>query len=915
MSVSEQQLREEEQPPASSVHQRKCGVHLLPSGGVNNSSSSNLEVAVGGRSVDSVVEAYLDENADFLDDYVRRKVNLGQLERWLFVGPGHQNAKLGSTGVTTGGLLSCVHGQPGQQQPLQQPRQRQRSRSFTPLRKLSASTFEEGGLATPILATTSDGQPSFLRTQATHDENAQKQLVTKPHIILTNSVQTTHSGIADRKDLLLKLLPDILASHDLQNLARTLTESVKLLMGGVDRASLLVLTSPNAFEGHSYTLHSSGQLKVHKVCSVDRLATGALTACQVLNVADLGDDLKLPPDHYRVDNALVGPLVDRNGCTIGCVQLYNKTQVTTRRCSSDNNKTLFHIEDEILFKQLLSVASKTLATVLAHQEMRLELARSEVFLELARTVFREPSRLEPTMLTILTNFLSLIDCERCQILLSDQHKPTVFKRVFDLERNDLVLNNGGDDLEAPFEGRFPINAAITGEVARTGKRINLKDATKDHRFDRGMNADAQLQHRSFLCMPIRDPDDHVLGVISLINKEISEQCDLGFTSNDERFVEAFAVFCGMAIRNAADYEKAVVSEAKLQVAFEVMNFQATSTEEEATALASLPILAAATYSVDSLDFNYLNMDDSATLTATIRMFIDLGLLSRFSVDYYTLCRWLLTVKRNYRNETVQYHNWYHAFNVTQMMFCMLTKTGFNKMFSMTDCLGLLVACICHDLDHRGTNNSFQAKMNNPLAKLYSTSTLERHHLNQCLLILNLKGNRILENLTQEEYTATLTVIESSILATDLALHFRQAPSLRALAANVNSNLKDANNRTLLQNGLMTAADLGAVTKPWPVHRAVSQLIAEEFWTQGDIERRELHVDPPPMLDRHVALSTVQIGFIDHLCMDVYENMAKFSPTLQPLVDGCLANRARWTHAEEEEQKVDQGHKEHAARNL
>jgi hypothetical protein len=27
----------------------------------------------------------------------------------------------------------------------------------------------------------------------------------------------------------------------------------------------------------------------------------------------------------------------------------------------------------------------------------------------------------------------------------------------------------------------------------------------------------------------------------------------------------------MAIRNAADYEKAVVSEAKLQVAFEVMN--------------------------------------------------------------------------------------------------------------------------------------------------------------------------------------------------------------------------------------------------------------------------------------------------------------------------------------------------------
>ena len=42
-------------------------------------------------------------------------------------------------------------------------------------------------------------------------------------------------------------------------------------------------------------------------------------------------------------------------------------------------------------------------------------------------------------------------------------------------------------------------------------------------------------------------------------------------------------------------------------------------------------------------------------------------------------------------------------------------------------------------------------------------------------------------------------------------------------------------------------------------RYVSQLIAEEFWTQGDIERQELNVEPQPMFDRSVALSTVQIG--------------------------------------------------------
>ena len=61
----------------------------------------------------------------------------------------------------------------------------------------------------------------------------------------------------------------------------------------------------------------------------------------------------------------------------------------------------------------------------------------------------------------------------------------------------------------------------------------------------------------------------------------------------------------------------------------------------------------------------------------MRMFVDLGLLSAFNIDTETLCRWLLTVKRNYRNDTVKYHNWFHAFNVAQMMFCMLRTADWS----------------------------------------------------------------------------------------------------------------------------------------------------------------------------------------------------------------------------------------------
>ena len=82
------------------------------------------------------------------------------------------------------------------------------------------------------------------------------------------------------------------------------------------------------------------------------------------------------------------------------------------------------------------------------------------------------------------------------------------------------------------------------------------------------------------------------------------------------------------------------------------------------------------------------------------------------------------------------------------------------------------------------------------------------------------------------------MIESCILATDLEQHFRHRDKIAKYASNcmISSTTQEQSNgkeeQFLLQSALMTAADLGAVTKPWAVHRHVSQLIAEEFWKQG-----------------------------------------------------------------------------------
>ncbi len=65
-----------------------------------------------------------------------------------------------------------------------------------------------------------------------------------------------------------------------------------------------------------------------------------------------------------------------------------------------------------------------------------------------------------------------------------------------------------------------------------------------------------------------------------------------------------------------------------------------------------------------------------TVQAALRMFVDLDLPGRFQMDYTLLCRWLISVKKNYRDVT--YHNWRHAFNVAQMMFSVITATQWWK---------------------------------------------------------------------------------------------------------------------------------------------------------------------------------------------------------------------------------------------
>ena len=101
---------------------------------------------------------------------------------------------------------------------------------------------------------------------------------------------------------------------------------------------------------------------------------------------------------------------------------------------------------------------------------------------------------------------------------------------------------------------------------------------------------------------------------------------------------------------------------------------------------------------------------------------------------------------------------------------MIKNARLKRYFTNVELLGILIAAICHDLDHRGTNNNFEDLTGSDLSKLYSTSTMERHHFDMCIIILNCEENNILVNLSIDEYRDVIKTIEHAILATDIATY-------------------------------------------------------------------------------------------------------------------------------------------------
>ncbi|XP_078661084.1 dual 3',5'-cyclic-AMP and -GMP phosphodiesterase 11A-like isoform X1 [Branchiostoma floridae x Branchiostoma belcheri] len=901
-------------------------------------STCSVEPVSSDRSIDiehnlisfADVEQWLDDNPECFEDYFLRKGRTESVRKWLSL---HHDvneeltaAPVSNKYVQGTTLDSNTSGRPP---PSKAHLRHQFARSRT--RNVNFATSESGVSVEKEESRDSDRNKDkrirFRKANSLPPNPSNilsmllKSNVRLPRVNSKDIEDKRRLKAENEREFFLEIVKDMANDLDLTSLSYKILVNVGILLDA-DRCSLFLVEGPKGrrelvskvFDVHAGTNVMPGYVGDNVV----RIPWGMGIIGYVaehgvqLNVPDAYQDSRFCDEvdkstGYRTRSILCMPIKDSEGEVIGVAQAINKNP----------DGMPFDEEDVKVFATYLPFCGIGITNAKLFDISMREQERNRVLLEVARDLFEEQTCLDSIVLKIMMKALTLMKCERCSVLFlkNEGDQELSFTKSFNLTSS--FSHTSSESGSAPL-----VSNGIMDYVASRGEAVNIPDAYQDPRFDSESDKVLGIRSKSIMCVPIWDNHHEIIAVAQLLNKLDGHP----FDEADEQLFKAFAIFCGLGINNTLMYSEITKAMAKQSVALEVVSYHAVVSEEDVESLkldalpGASPIPAVEDLDLKAFTFNDFLLNRDEMLTASISMFESMGLVSKFQIDYETLCRLMLTVRKNYRN--VAYHNWRHAFNVCQVMHAMLTNGGMGedlfsddpgdqirlqagglaeKMSSM-EMLVLLVACLCHDLDHRGTNNAFQQKSQSPLAKLYGTfATMEHHHFNHAVMILNNQSHNIFSNLTNEEYSKVMKMLKHAILSTDLTLHFQIRKEFFSLASSGEFDRNDKKHREMLRGMLMTACDLAAVTKPWEIQKKVAELVTSEFFDQGDKERAELNLEPAALFDRRRKddLPEMQLGWIDSVCYPLYEALVKVEPRLAPLRDGVSANREKWLKLNEE----------------
>jgi adenylate cyclase len=157
---------------------------------------------------------------------------------------------------------------------------------------------------------------------------------------------------------------------------------------------------------------------------------------------------------------------------------------------------------------------------------------------------------------------------------------TIKVYLLDNVTKELYIPLSQEDLDKgiAFQVRHPAGAGIAGWCATHDELLNLTQATQSPFYD----ADVDFYNfdsgsvKSILCVPIRDLQGRVLGVLEAVNKIPGEDRSDSFSEEDQNLLSILGRQSGLVISNAQIYETMIKTQKKVEVLLETTKMLGTT---------------------------------------------------------------------------------------------------------------------------------------------------------------------------------------------------------------------------------------------------------------------------------------------------------------------------------------------------
>ncbi len=284
-----------------------------------------------------------------------------------------------------------------------------------------------------------------------------------------------------------------------------------------------------------------------------------------------------------------------------------------------------------------------------------------------------------------------------------------------------------------------------------------------------------------------------------------------------------------------------------------------------------------------------------------------------------------------------FHNFRHAIDVLQVTFYVLLSLkvldpyprfrpfydsacskklvlkGNSKLLVSTispkDALALLIAAIGHDVAHPGVTNAFLVSNNTPIARLFNDkSVLESYHAASFSKILDLYWHA-----TQMDKEVR-DLINESILATDMALHFEYVNKVTTLKKDISGKHKGnsfspserSRIRSLICSLIIKCADISNPARPLDISLDWAIALQREFSEIFDLEVfilsrqpdekntfKEMLPENNPGKEPGELVAKGQLFFINTFASGLFQSVAGLLPPTKFMIDQTNENMLFW----------------------